>query len=295
MLQEKAAEVEAILATLVLPESLRYRRSEIEPIEAGERIDAVDFHFEADGDRGEAFRIDGADFIECDGTPERLAMYVGNNVRMLAKRLGLPWSAQRDEQLGASALVPIKELNRWRAGLEMRQPVDSFIAAVERMNAPGVMSSEQLFCGREAKFLREALALVEFLKLTRPGEVCLPPARDQHPDAFIWRGKEKTEIEITEAMGERRRGDEYRPNRADVEGVTMEEIEGLRRQLPSAIEDAIRNKEGHANKNALLLVRVGMWVPLDLPEDVEAQIREIKERWRGKFGDLFIVRKTKVY
>ncbi len=34
---------------------------------------------------------------------------------------------------------------------------------------------------------------------------------------------------------------------------------------------------------------------LPWPVDVEAQIREIKERWRGKFGDLFIVHKTKVY
>jgi hypothetical protein len=295
MLQKKTAEVEAILTTLVLPESLRYHRSEIGPIEVGERVDAVDFHFEADGERREAFRIDGAYFIECDGTPERLAMYIGNNVRMLAERLGLPWPAQGDGQFGASALVPIEELNRWRAELQVRQPVDSFIAAVERRNAPGVMSSEQLFCGPEAKFLREALALVEFLKLTRPDEVCLPPDRDQHPDAFIWRGKEKIEIEITEAMGDRKRGDEYRPNRGGLEKVTIEEIERLRRQLPGAIEDAIRNKERHANKNALLLVRVGMWVPLDLPEDVEAQIREIKACWRGKFGDLFIVHKTKVY
>ena len=296
MLQEKAAKVEAILATLTLPESLHYRRSEIEPIEAGERVDAVDFHFEADGDRREVFRIDGADFIECDGTAERLAMYVENNLRMLAARLGVPWPAQGDEQLGAPALVPIEELNRWRAELEVRQPVDSFIAAVERMNAPGVMPSEQLFRKPEANFLREALALAEFLKLTRPDEVCLPPARDQHPDAFIWRGKEKTEIEITEAMGERRRGDEYKPNRAEVDHVTMEEIKGLRRQLPGAIEAVIKNKdETGANRSVLLLVRVGMWVPLDLPEEVEAQVREIKERWRGKFRDLFIVHKMKVY
>lgn len=295
MLQEKAAEVEAILATFVLPAGLHYRRSEIEPIDADERADVVDFHFETDDGRRDKCRIDGADLIECDGTPERLVMCVGNHVRMLAGRLRLPWPAQGDEPRSPPTLVPVDELSRWRAELEVRQSVDSFITAVERMNARGVMSSEQLFCGREVKFLREALALVEFLKLTRPDEVCLPPARERHPDAFIWRGKEKTEIEITEAMGERRRGDEYRRNNAGVVHVSMEKIEELRRQLPRAIEDAIRHKDGHANKSALLLVRVGIWVPLDLPEDVEAQIREIKERWRRKFGDLLIVHRDKVY
>jgi hypothetical protein len=296
MLHEKVVKVEAILATFVLPDGLHYGRSEIDPTEAGERVDAVDFHFEADDGRQEMFRIDGADFIECQGTPERLAMYVGNNVRMLAERLGLLWPPQGDAPLGAPALVPIEELNRWRAELEVRQPVDSFIAAVERMNAPGVMCSEQLFRKPKAKFLLEALALVEFLKLVRPDEVCLPPARDQHPDAFIWRGAEKIKVEITEALGERKRGKDYGPDSADVEVVTMEEIEELRRQLPQTIEAVIKNKdETGANRSALLLVRVGMWVPFDLPEDVEAQIRETKERWRAKFGDLFIVHKTKVY
>ncbi len=296
MLQDKASELEAILATLVLPKSLHYRRSEINPTEAGKRVDAMDFHFETDDGRREAFRIDGADFIECDGTPERLTMYVGKNVRLLAERLGLLWPPQGDEPLGAPALVPTEELNRWRAELEVRQPVDSFIAAVERMNAPGVMSSEQLFRKPQAKFLLEALALVEFLKLVRPDEVCLPPARDRHPDAFIWRSAQKIEVEITEALGERKRGKEYGPDSADVESVTMEEIEMLRRQLPEAIEAVIKNKdESGANRSALLLVRVGMWVPFDLPQDVESQIREIKERWRAKFGDLFIVHKTKVY
>ena len=178
------------------------------------------------------------------------------------------------------------DLAKWRSAAD-------FIARVDQI-ASGVPSNE-LFGSRKFNFLTEALAIAEFVTLHPVDEVRLNDPDAQHPDAYVRTGGEVVEVEATEALNSgRRRGDEYqRP--LIVRHSTPEEREARRAELEPAIRRAIEKKVDRGNHNGLLLVYVELQIHFELTPDEEALVAAIKQRYRPKFRDIYVVCKGRVY
>jgi hypothetical protein len=180
-----------------------------------------------------------------------------------------------------------RELAEWRSPSE-------FLDYVERFDKR--VASNELFNRRAFKFFTEALELAEFIRLHPVEAVRLAGPDTEHPDAYVKLDGEEIEVEITWAPNTgRQRGNEYRRGAANVVTVPQEEMERRRAELGPAITAAIENKVNHGNERAILVVYAELQIHFDLTAQEEALISALKQRYRSRFRDIFIVCKGKLY
>jgi hypothetical protein len=176
---------------------------------------------------------------------------------------------------------------------QWRSPAD-FIARV--IEVQRTVRSGDLFHSRDFNFLTEALALSEFVELYAVEKVRLNSPSEQHPDAFICLNGEAVDVEITEVLNQgRRRGKEYREREVTVRHSSSEELEARRVEIEPAVTTAISRKVDRGNHNGLLLVYVELQIHGDLTADEEASIMNAKKCFLGKFRDIFVLCKGKLY
>jgi hypothetical protein len=163
------------------------------------------------------------------------------------------------------------ELAKLHAALSASQKPEDFLKKVESIGAK-IPTAE--IWGNRYKFVREAMTLAEFTKLSPVDTVRLG---EDPPDGRIGTPTERR-VEITEAIEPgRKRGDEYKPNRVgDPDQVTQDQLAARIRKLEPELERVIQMKAGKYEVHPTLLVY------LNIVDHHQVAPALVQQRWRDR-------------
>jgi hypothetical protein len=182
------------------------------------------------------------------------------------------------------------ELNQWKADLSVSQKPEAFLNLVTKIGAK--IATAELW-GNRYKFVREAMTLAEFTKLSPVDSVRLG---EDPPDGWIGTPTERR-VEVVEAMEPgRKRGDEYKASRLGVpDHVTQKELEERIRKLEPELERVIQKKAGKYDPPPMLLVYLNIVDHGMAQKQVEEAIARQKAKFAGSFDGLHVIWKAALY
>jgi hypothetical protein len=183
-----------------------------------------------------------------------------------------------------------EELKRWKASLSVSQRPEDFLKEVEKIGAR-VPTAE--IWGNRYKFVREAMTLAEFTKLSPVDTVRLG---EDPPDGWIGTPAERR-IEVTEAIEPgRKRGDEYEANRmGDPDHVTQEQLEERIRKLEPELERVIKSKVGKYETAPTLLIYLNIVDHGRAQEQIQEAIARQKAKYADSFDGVHVIWKASLY
>jgi hypothetical protein len=183
-----------------------------------------------------------------------------------------------------------EQLKKWKTALSAQQKPDAFVRLVEQIGA--TIATAELW-GNRYKFVREAMTLAEFVKLSPVESVRLG---EDPPDGRIGLPDERP-VEITEAIEPgRKRGDEYKANGAGGrDDVTREQLEERIRKLEPELERVIQLKAGKYDQLPVLLVYLNIVDHGRAQKQVEQAIARQKAKYADKFDGIHVIWKSELY
>jgi hypothetical protein len=150
--------------------------------------------------------------------------------------------------------------------------------------------------GNRYKFVREAMTLAEFAKLsTNVTDVRLG---NDPPDGWLRLGGGKElAVEVTEVLElDRKRGDEYRENQiASNDDLIEENLEARIETIEPQLENAIESKVDKYQFEATLLIYLNIVDHGRAQDEIEAAIARQKAKYICSFADIHIIWKAKLY
>jgi hypothetical protein len=183
-----------------------------------------------------------------------------------------------------------EELVKLQAALSVSQNPEDFLKKVEAVGAK-IPTAE--IWGNRYKFVREAMTLAEFTKLSPVDTVRLG---EDPPDGWIGTPDERR-VEITEAIEPgRKRGDEYKTNRMGIpDEVTQEQLEARIRKLEPELERVIQLKAGKYEIRPTLLVYLNIVDHGRAQKQVEEAIARQKAKYADSFEGIHVIWKAELY
>jgi hypothetical protein len=183
-----------------------------------------------------------------------------------------------------------KELAKCQATLSVSQRPEDFLKEVERIGAK--IATNELW-GNRYKFVREAMTLAEFTKLSPVSTVRLG---EDPPDGWIGTPDEQR-FEVTEAIEPgRKRGDEYKANRiGKPDHVTQEELETRIEKLEPELDRVIQKKAGKYETPPTLLVYLNIVDHGRAEKKIEEAIARQKAKYAASFNGIHVIWKSKLY
>jgi hypothetical protein len=183
-----------------------------------------------------------------------------------------------------------EDLTKCRAALSAAQKPEDFLKEVERIGAK--IPTAELW-GNRYKFVREAMTLAEYTKLSPVDTVRLG---EDPPDAWIGTPEEHR-VELTEAIEPgRKRGDEYKANPAGKpDNVSQEELEARIRSLEPELERVIQAKVGKYETPPKLLVYLNIVDHGRAEKKIEEAIARKMAKYAASFNGVHVIWKSKLY
>jgi hypothetical protein len=190
--------------------------------------------------------------------------------------------------------LDMEKLTAGRAALERWQTPAEFRAKVEELAEP--IKSEPLFNRTKVRFLMDAMALAEFVKLRPTQQVHLVEEKEQWPDGQMGTPQSPLDIEITEVLEEgRKRGEEYRKDGLPQDG-TAEDWYRRALAIPEQLEKAIERKVRKSYpEKCTLLVYLNMSTYGILRKETEAAIAAIKAKYANDFREICVLWQEKLF
>jgi hypothetical protein len=182
------------------------------------------------------------------------------------------------------------ELQKIRAELENWLPPNEFANKVEALDLR--VASCERFSSHNFKFLRDdAWVLAQFARLINADGVRLVRQETEHfPDGYVKVSGQCWQIEITEAdRPERKRGKEYKPDAPTFTHEQINSAESVAQVLCNAIEK--KTEQNYAPQPTLVVnLNIGVHGNQTEEEKLKSLVAAIKERYRSKFADIYVLR-----
>jgi hypothetical protein len=182
------------------------------------------------------------------------------------------------------------DLTKCHTALSAAQKPEEFLKEVERIGAK--IQTAELW-GNRYKFVREAMTLAEFTKLSQVDTVRLG---EDPPDGWIGTPEEQR-VEVTEAIEPgRKRGDEYKATPGGKpDNVTQEQLEARIRSLEPELERVIQAKAGKYETPPKLLVYLNIVDHGRAEKKIEEAIARQKTKHAASFNGIHVIWKSKLY
>jgi hypothetical protein len=183
-----------------------------------------------------------------------------------------------------------EELTKWQAALSASQKPEDFLKEVEKIGAR--IPTAELW-GNRYKFVREAMTLAEYTKLSTVETVRLG---EDPPDGWIGTPLERR-VEVTEAIEPgRKRGDEYKANSmGDPDHVTQAQLEARIQRLEPELERVIQKKAGKYEVPPMLLIYLNIVDHGRAQKQVEEAIARQKAKYAESFDGIHVIWKAQLY
>jgi hypothetical protein len=193
----------------------------------------------------------------------------------------------------ASGEPSIERLTAYREVLTVWHYSSHFQGIVEAL---GKQIPTPKLWGNRYKFVREAMTLAEFAKLSK--NVTDVRLGSDPPDGSLrlFGGKELS-VEVTEVLEpDRKRGDEYGENQVpSVDDLTEEELETRIQTIEPQLEKAIEGKVDKYPFEPTLLIYLNIVDHGRAQKRIEAAIARQKAKYSSSFADIHVIWKAKLY